>query len=249
MAALILDGYVFEGFEIPEEVELGGSQAGELTRLPGGIRTFDASGPDDAPISWSGRARGSSAIARAMQLDGMRRAGGQRQLAVLGLSYSVVVHEFRFKIRRPFEIEYRIELLVIADQAQGLFGTVAATLDTLVSADLTSAIGLLGAAPPLASAAVAAYQGAINAAGSLQGSALVTLAPLLTSGAAASAQLDATVEALDASMATDAFDASRPDRGATAMRALLAEMEAQSDLVVGSAYLARSVKNLANATG
>ena len=249
MAVLILDGFVFDGFEIPEEVALGGEQAGDMVKLPGGTRVFDAHGPDDAPIGWSGRARGADAIARAMTLDGMRRAGGQRQLSVLGLSYAVILRSFHFKIHRPYEIEYQIELWVIADQAQGLVGFVAATLDTLVSADVTSALGLLGAAPALAGATVTAYQTAVSTVGTLQQATLGTLAPLITAGAAASAQLDATTQALDASMATDAFDASAQDRGASAMQALLASMEEQSDLVLGAAYLARSVKNLANATG
>lgn len=137
MGVLSLGGVEFQGFELPQEISLGGSHAGKLWKLPGGARIFDAQGPDDAPIKWSGRFRGGDALSRAVALDTMRRSGGQVQFSVLGLSYSVYIKSYSFNPKHAFEIPYTVELEVIRDQGQGVGGGgTAATLDTQVATDI-----------------------------------------------------------------------------------------------------------------
>ena len=142
---LMLGGVLFQGFEIPEKIPLGGKQAGKLHKLPGGVRIFDAQGPDDNPIAWKGRFRSFTAIPRAQRLDSMRRAGRELDFSVLGLSYTVVIDEFKFEILRPYEVDYEISLHVIEDDTQGLasFGVFGA-LDDLVGGDLSEGMSLIG---------------------------------------------------------------------------------------------------------
>lgn len=144
MPALVLGGVSFQDFEIPESVKLGGNQAGKLWKLPGGVRIFDAQGPDDDTIEWSGRFRTASAMGRALAIDGMRRAGQPIQLSVLGLSYFVIIRTFSFHpARAGFEIVYEIGLIVLTDNTQGFAAVASATIDSLVTADIAAGAAFL----------------------------------------------------------------------------------------------------------
>ncbi len=144
MPALVLGGVVFQDFEIPEEVRLGGNHAGKLWKLPGGIRIIDAQGPDDDTIEWHGRFRAGGALDRALEVDGMRRAGRPVFLAVLGLSYNVFIRTFTFHpMRNGFEIPYEISLIVLLDNTQGIAAFAPSTIDSLVAADIASGSGFL----------------------------------------------------------------------------------------------------------
>src|ERR1700758_1264934 len=144
MSAISLGGIVFEGFEIPERVNLGGCQAGHLWKLAGGVRIFNANGPDDDPIRWEGRFRGPDAISRAASIDSMRRSGNQIPFSVLGLSYLVYIKHFEFKPQRPMEVPYEIELEVLIDQGQGAGFSLPTSLDSLIQADISAGTALAG---------------------------------------------------------------------------------------------------------
>jgi hypothetical protein len=144
MPALVLGGVVFEDFEIPEEVRLGGNHAGKLWKLPGGVRIIDAQGPDDETIEWHGRFRTGTAMGRALAVDSMRRAGLAIPLSVLGLSYTVFIRTFTFHpARNGFEINYEIGLIVLLDNTQGLGFFAPATIDSIVAADIAAGSGFL----------------------------------------------------------------------------------------------------------
>ena len=79
--ALTLGGVLFTGFEIPDQINVGGGHALHTHKLPGGGRVIDAMGQDDDPISWQGRFRGGLAAFRARALDAVRVAGNPVTLA------------------------------------------------------------------------------------------------------------------------------------------------------------------------
>jgi len=78
--SLILGGFTFIDYAIPEEVPQGGEHHLVVHKLIGGNRVIDAMGPDDADISWSGRFQGPTATPKANALDPLRRAGAQLPL-------------------------------------------------------------------------------------------------------------------------------------------------------------------------
>ena len=144
MPALVLGSVAFQDFEIPEEVRLGGNHAGKLWKLPGGVRIIDAQGPDDETIEWHGRFRAGFAMDRALEVDGMRRAGRPVSLSVLGLSYTVFIRTFTFHpARGGFEIPYEIGLIVLLDNTQGLGAFAPASIDSVVAADIAAGSNFL----------------------------------------------------------------------------------------------------------
>src|ERR1700677_1529741 len=108
--SLILGSFTFQGFEIPEEVNLGGEQAISVKKLVGGQRVADPLGEDPDDISWSGRFQTPDALQRAMALDEMYRGGQQQQLTLFGLSYTVLVKRFSWKPQRFYQVLYSITL-------------------------------------------------------------------------------------------------------------------------------------------
>lgn len=143
--ALILGGVIFNGFEIPEKVPLGGKQAHKIHKLPGGVRIIDTKGPDDNEIKWKGRFRSITAIPRAQSIDSLRRAGIEVPLIVLGMVYTVVITSFTFDILRPYEVDYDIELTVVSDDTQGLglLGAIVGLAGS-VAGDVAIGAGLIG---------------------------------------------------------------------------------------------------------
>ena len=182
---LTLGGVVFQGFEVPDTIRTGGEQALVVHKLPGGSRTVDAMGADDADIPWAGRFRGAQAESRARILEGYRKSGQQLLLRWSTYRYRVVVQSFRCDYQQPFEIPYTISCLVVTDEsAPALFGIPG--LDEIVGSDIGNALGLsqsLGVAQ-IASAVNAAQQ-TIATAGTLRSAPTSTL--LQISGALASA--------------------------------------------------------------
>lgn len=247
MSVLSLGGVDFQGWELPEEVPLGGQQAGTMQKMAGGFRVFDASGPDDAPIKWNGQFRGASAMSRAMALDGMRRAGGLQSFFVLGLAYSVIIRNFVFKPQRAgIEVPYEIELEVVQDLAQGIFGFAVASIDVVVGNDLAKAFGLFSGA---AAASIAVLQNVIQTVSPFATAPLSALAPAnaaahdaLTLGAAA-------ITAEDALIPADPFNGALLENGPIDLLAAVSALNTQTANLDGYAYLGRAATNLANAVG
>ena len=98
--ALILGGVTFDQFSTPPKMTAGGTQAMVVHKLPGGRRTIDTLGPDEADISWQGFFFGNDAYQNALTLDAMRAAGQVQQLTWAGQFRSVVINRFEYDIRR-----------------------------------------------------------------------------------------------------------------------------------------------------
>ncbi len=243
---LILGNFAFQDFEIPEEIALGGAQAGALHKLPGGVRIFDAHGPDDDEISWSGRFRGSGAQARALALDGMRRAGSQVPFFVLGLAYAVVIKKFTFKIKRPYEIDYSIVLDVIEDQTQGIGGDILSSLDDVVAGDLSTGAAFLGSIDAASNAAYAAFGAAIAAVPSLQSASPATLGAVSLASYTMTVALATAAGAQDTAILADPLGAAPIDTGAAGLAASLAAMQNEVSLLTSLAYLGRAAANIEN---
>lgn len=140
---LSLGGVVFQGFEIPESINFGGEQALVVHKLPGGKRSINPMGPDDADIRWSGRFRGDSATQRATLLDFMRRQGRQVLLA-WGLlhRYQVVISKFEADYQSDGrEIPYSISCTVVLDEMQALASAAVGFVESMLG-DLVAATGL-----------------------------------------------------------------------------------------------------------
>lgn len=139
---LTLDTFVFQGFEIPERIPLGGAQALVIHKLPGGDRVIQAMGRDDDPIQWNGMFLGANALDRARVLDAMRVAGNAVMLKFLGYQYSVVVKGFRFTIEAFYRVLYTIDLEVVEDKTQSSSATPTTSLTDAITGDSTAAVGL-----------------------------------------------------------------------------------------------------------
>ena len=113
---LILGGFIFTGFAVPERIPFGGDQAMVVHKLPGGRRVIDTLGPDDMDIEWHGRFWGSYALTQAMSLDAMRRAGTVLPLSYAGHNYTVVINHFVAEIERaPQDVLYQISCTVLTN--------------------------------------------------------------------------------------------------------------------------------------
>ena len=139
---LVLGPVVFSGFEVPEQVALGGKQLLAIHRLVGGGRVVDAMGADDADVAWSGILTGADAPERLRLLEGLRRDGEAVELAWAGYRYTVVVRELQARVTGPYLVPYRLKCAVLAE---GDVGGVEALPEL---ASLAEAIGL-GAGPEL----------------------------------------------------------------------------------------------------
>lgn len=137
MTTVTLDGFVFEDFEIPESMTLGGDQALAIHRMAGGKRVIDAMGGDPRPISWSGRFRGPLAMSRAMEIDAKRIAGKKLALSWGVRSFTVVIERFDYEEQAVNEIPYEIRCEVVTDDTtasiQGDIG-----VDEMVDTDASS---------------------------------------------------------------------------------------------------------------
>jgi hypothetical protein len=253
MVALVLGDFVFQDFEIPGDKDggfpFGGEQAGHLHKLPGGVRIFDAQGPDDYGLTWSGRFRGANALSRAMQLDSMRRAGGLLQLTALSLSYSVVIRWFKPAILRPWEINYTIYLDVITDNNHGIDNTIPATLDSLVGGDIASGLAILGQVSAAVLAAVNAFSDAVDAIGSLQESGGPQLQPVKIAAFAVLEALNAAQAAEDEDILNSPVASTPIDTGPADILATLTALENEVALLDAGAYFGRAAANVINATG
>lgn len=141
---LSLGGIIFDSYSTPRKMPFGGNQAMVVHKLPGGQRVIDTLGPDEADITWDGEFFGDDAYSTVLALDGMRAAGQVVPLIFGGQTRQVIISNFLPKIRRlPVWVEYSITCTVYQNPGLGLLGVSLGGIDSLVSGDLTLAIGLL----------------------------------------------------------------------------------------------------------
>ena len=198
---LTLGSVIFSGFEIPESIRIGGEQALVVHKMPGGARTIDAMGADDADIPWSGRFRGGNAEARARQLDAYRKSGQRLLLHWSTYRYQVVVQSFHADYQQPFEIPYQIACTVLADESAPVL-TGFPAIDELIGSDLGAALGLsdsLGVAQ--VATAISTAQQAITAVGTLKNADSASLAQISGTIGAVQQAVGATITGAEASLA------------------------------------------------
>lgn len=140
---LILGGFEFVDFEIPESLVIPGRQKTVTHQLIGGKRIIDVLGVEYDPITWNGIFTGSNTQARVSALEQMRDAGEVVTLTLDGYSFDVVITNFvttyQFVYRRPYQIE--VAVLQRNDsplQVDALTGA----LNALINSDIGQALGL-----------------------------------------------------------------------------------------------------------
>lgn len=140
---LILGGIAFDGYSTPNQMMGGGRQAMVVHKLPGGSRSIDTLGPDEANVQWHGHFFGNNAYDTALALDGMRAAGQVVPLIWGGQFRSVIIEEFIYKVRRlPVWVDYNISCMVYQNPGLGILGGVSVTIDSLILSDLNFGISI-----------------------------------------------------------------------------------------------------------
>jgi hypothetical protein len=129
---LVVGGYTFTGFGVPERINGGGAQQLKVHTMLGGNRVVDALGPNDDAIRFTGRFREASAMQQVALMDAMRIAGAPVTLTYWNLSYTVVISKFTWSFERFYEVPYELECTVVVDQAQSA-PQAAPTLDSSVT--------------------------------------------------------------------------------------------------------------------
>ncbi|MBB5508162.1 hypothetical protein [Paraburkholderia atlantica] len=161
---LTLGGISFYQFEVPESIGFGGEQRLAVHELIGGQKTVDAMGAFSAPLVWSGRFRGQTALERARYVDGLRVSGQATNVTWSEFSYLVVVRRFSPVYERFYEIPYQIECEVIADLTQAVTSLSTLGANDLINGDTSFASGLLDKiGSPTLTSAFASVRSAISA--------------------------------------------------------------------------------------
>lgn len=117
---LVLGKVVFDGFEIPSQINFGGTQTIHIHRLPGGERVFDVMGRDEAPVLWSAILLGGQALSRAIELDVLRTRGDVLPLSWGTLTYKCVIKSFEADYQHKFHIPYKIACEILRDNSAPL---------------------------------------------------------------------------------------------------------------------------------
>lgn len=161
---VILGGFEFRDFEIPESIATAVTQRLKVHRLQGSRRVVDAMGVDDAPLSWSGRFRGPDAGTRVAQIDRMARAGKPVSLTWGDQAFTVVIGHFEPVYAAAYERPYSITCEVVTNDAHAAAPLPTLGLTQMMGGDLKSLSGAVAAlkSPGGLSGALASVQGAIG---------------------------------------------------------------------------------------
>ena len=112
---LVLGPVVFEGFELPAHITVGGRQRLAVHRLADGSRVVDVLGPDESDIAWTGVLSGPLAAIRAQTIDALRLAGTPLDLSFGAWFAPVVVSAFSADANLSGWVPYRIACTVLAE--------------------------------------------------------------------------------------------------------------------------------------
>ena len=121
---LVLGPVVFDGFELPTHITMGGRQRLAVHRLADGSRMIDVLGPDENDIAWSGILSGPLAAERAQTLDALRLSAQPLDLSFGDWFATVLVSGFSADANLAGWVAYRINCTVTAE-APALDGVVA----------------------------------------------------------------------------------------------------------------------------
>ncbi len=241
--ALLLGPVVFEDFEVPAHINVGGGQRLAVHKLVGGARVIDSLGRDDAEICFSGTFSGSDATIRARTLDTLRAAGQPLPLTWDVFYYTVVISRFEADYRNGWWIPYRITCTVLRDEASALIQTVVSLA--------TSALSDIGAAVSQASSAgldLSGAQTALAAPDATQrGTAAYTTAQASLGGAQAS--IGQSISSAEATLSGAGLGtAGSAGAGITGLSSSLNASQQLAALTAAQAYTGRAAINLANAS-
>lgn len=108
-------GILLESAEVPQTISGGGAQAGNMHKLVGGIRIFDAMGPDHADISFNGIFQGDLAQIKVFALNEMRILGNPVLFTYGDFIYYAIIRNFSFESLPATKTKYSITLEIIED--------------------------------------------------------------------------------------------------------------------------------------
>lgn len=241
--SLLLGPILFQDFEVPASVSLGGAQRVAVHRLIGGARVIDTLGRDDADIRFSGVLSGENATLRARTLDELRTSGVPLPVTWDVFYYTVILTKFEADYRSGWWIPFRIECTVVRDEAAGAIDSVVSLAQSAISDVLGASTWSNGAAPSLDS-----LQNALAApdAATLGSADYVTAQAGLLSAQSGLRQAigaaEATIENTALSSATSA------PTGVAALGTATGAAQQLGGLVIAQGYLGRAATNLANAS-
>jgi hypothetical protein len=153
--SVTLGSVTLQSMEVPERITIGGPYALKVFKYPGGARSIDAMGTDDAPMSWSGIMLGPNAEQRMQLLYALRNSGQVQILSFGTMSYQVVVSDFKGDYLRTNYCLYQITCEVLADNARSATNP-SSTLNNLVGSDIGSSISSVTGAVQQASQDISA---------------------------------------------------------------------------------------------
>jgi hypothetical protein len=225
--AVTLGGVAFQGFEVPQRIEISGGQHLAIHDLIGGGRVVDALGQDAGRIEFSGAFSGSDASIRAQLLDAATALGAQLPLFWDGFFYTVVIEKFEVDYEKPWWIPFSLTCAVVVDPAAIVAGLVS-SVASLIGSDVSSALSL-------------APQGGV----SLGLTSTPSASDLANAQSISSAAFSAGNESLTGASA--ALNSARDaGAGVTAMNGLVAAAGQVAALTNVNSYLQRASVNMAN---
>lgn len=110
-----LGDLIFDNAEVPQKINMGGSQMQAVHQLIGGKRVVDALGRNDDDIKFSGLFQGITAVDRQRYIEGLRLSGEEVEFSYLDYKYKVIVKDFRAQFQAVYMISYQITLTVVED--------------------------------------------------------------------------------------------------------------------------------------
>lgn len=193
---LVLGDFAFERFEIPEDIDFGGSQIVATHKLVGGKRVLQPMGRDDSDLSWSGLLIGDAALDRARYLDYLRVQGKPLLLAWSELNYQVVITNFKCSFQRFYKLPYTITCEVSQDNTQPNPTYFPSGFDESMTDDNASAQSLgVGIGDSALSSLLSGLNAAISTVSSFANAAQSVISSVLTPLAAVQSRVDLLITA------------------------------------------------------
>jgi len=242
-SAVVLGPVVLDNFEVVSGITFGGAQRLVVHDLPGGRRVVDALGRQDAAISFQGFFSGSDATVRARLVDELRAAGGVLSLSWDVFVYSVIIRTFVADFRCAWWIPYRIECLVLRDDAAELVEA-AIDLGTSVLDDLGAAAGF-GLPSSVSLTAAQTYAGTPGAAVAGTASYNTALSSLTQANLGISGAITVTGNQIEPSTL---FGPATAATGIASLNAMAGTTGTLCALTAASGYAGRALLNLTNAS-
>lgn len=240
---LLLGPIVFQEFEVPARINLGGLQRVAVHRLVGGARVIDALGRDDAEIQFAGVFSGRDATLRARAVDELRALGTPLPLSWDVFYYTVILTRFDADYRNGWWIPFRIACTVLRDEAAVLIDTAfslagSAISDIAAASSWASGTGIdLGPAQTALSAPNASVRGASDYVGAQ--------ASLGAAQGAVSQSIDSAGLALSGAGLDSTLS---PAAGISGLEVAVSSAQQLASLATIRGYVGRAAINLSNAS-